>query len=282
MLFQPNSPSFDVATAIPMFALWIAISILAAYLIIKKRLSTKTSLILYATTVIIGGVVLGGVPNAVMPIQQILMNIAPGSPIAAIVPMIIILTLLLLSTLVVGRIFCGYACPIGAAQELISKINFKSSNKEQKKVKYKVDISRKTASIIRWSFFSIIVVLSIFWSLSLLQSINPFLGLNMFRVPNLMAILIPIITLIAVLIASIFVYRPWCRFLCPFGALSGLTSRYSRYKYHRTDACTECGLCENICPTQEANKDSRKGECYYCNRCVEECPVNAIEFNDKK
>jgi NAD-dependent dihydropyrimidine dehydrogenase PreA subunit len=50
----------------------------------------------------------------------------------------------------------------------------------------------------------------------------------------------------------------------------------------RTDDCTECGLCEKICPTQEAYKDSKKTECYFCGRCVDICPVNAIKFERKK
>jgi NAD-dependent dihydropyrimidine dehydrogenase PreA subunit len=53
----------------------------------------------------------------------------------------------------------------------------------------------------------------------------------------------------------------------------------SRIKYHRTDDCTECGLCEKICPTQEAGVGSKKNECYFCNRCIEICPSNAIKFS---
>lgn len=45
---------------------------------------------------------------------------------------------------------------------------------------------------------------------------------------------------------SSYIYRPWCRILCPFGALVSLTSRFSRYKLRRTESCTNCGSCENI------------------------------------
>jgi len=61
--------------------------------------------------------------------------------------------------------------------------------------------------------------------------------------------------------------------------MSALTSRLSRNKYERTEACTECGLCEKVCPTQEAFANSKKTECNYCNRCIEICPVDAIKFS---
>ncbi len=80
-------------------------------------------------------------------------------------------------------------------------------------------------------------------------------------------------------ITSVFIYRPWCRFLCPFGAVSCFCSNFALTVYVRTEDCTECKLCEKICPTQEAFSDSKKGECYYCNRCVEICPEDAIRLN---
>ena len=45
-----------------------------------------------------------------------------------------------------------------------------------------------------------------------------------------------------------------------------------------TDKCTDCGLCEKICPSHAAYRDNPKTECYYCNRCVEICPENAIKY----
>ncbi len=281
-MLQAKIEGFDPAIAIPMFIIWIIISLVAVILIYNKKFSSRISIILYLISLVLGGIILGGIPNAIMPIQQILLAFGLGLPIISVMPIIIILILLLLSTLIVGRLFCSTACPVGALQELASKLNFKSSLKEQKKTKYNLEISRRTTNIIRGIFFIAIVLLSLIWGVALLQFINPFLGLNTFRNPEILVLLIPIITLSATLIASFFIYRPWCRFLCPFGAIAGLTSSLSLYKYRRTEACTECGLCEKICPTQEANSEALKGECYLCNRCVEICPQNAIEFTRKK
>jgi len=273
-----NNLTMDMRIAIPMFILWIVISFIALILLFKDKGTKKTRIIIYIISFVLGGILLGGIPSAVMPIQQILRVIGVGSGLLLIIPMIIILTLLILTTLIFGRIFCGFACPVGALQELISKLKFKSNLKEQKYVKYKLDISTKTANIVRWCFFGLLILMSIIWSLTLLQFINPFLGFNYFKNPLSLVLLIPLIILIIVAMLSIFIYRPWCRFLCPFGALASLTSRFSRYKLRRTESCTECGLCEKICPTQEAFTNSSKSECYLCNRCVEICPENALKF----
>ncbi|TFG24610.1 MAG: 4Fe-4S binding protein [Promethearchaeota archaeon] len=281
MINQNNTTQLNMITALPMFIFWIVISALAIVLIYKQKITKKKSIIIYLISIIIGGIILGGIPNVVMPIQQILSALGGNAIITSLIPMIIVLIILLLTTLVFGRIFCGYACPVGAVQELISKIKFKSSIKGQKNIKFKIDISEKTARIIRWSFFAVVILIIVVWNIALLQLLNPFVGYSFFRDPLAMVLLIPLISLISVMVLSIFIYRPWCRLLCPFGALAGFTSRFSKLKYCRTEACTDCGLCEKICPTQESYKNSSKGECYYCNRCVDICPVDAIKLQKK-
>ena len=277
MIFQ-HEPDFAHASTLPMFLLWIVISIVVLFLINKDKLNKTYSLIIYTVVVVLGGVILGAVPNLALSIQTLLPAIGVGAPIIVILPMIIILIILLLTVFLFGRILCGYACPVGALQELISQIKFKSNIKKQKNVKYKIDISLKTATILRWIFFGVITILAIFWSFSVLQVINPFTGFNFFTNPLAPLFLIPGITLISVIIASVFIYRPWCRLFCPFGALASLVGRFTQYKYIRTEDCNDCGLCEKICPTHQAERDSKKRECYYCNRCVTVCPQNAIKL----
>ena len=277
MIFQ-HGPDFAHTSTLFMFSLWIVVSIVALLLIYKGKLNKTYSFIIYTIVVVLGGVILGAVPNLALSIQTLLPAIGVGAPFIVILPMIIILTILLLTVFLFGRILCGFACPVGSLQELISKIMFKSNIKKQNNVKYKIDISLKTATIIRWIFFGVITVLAIIWSFSLLQIINPFTGFNFFTNPLAPLFLIPGITLITVIIASVFMYRPWCRLFCLFGALGSLVGRFTQYKYIRTEDCNECGLCEKICPTHQAERDSKKRECYYCNRCVTVCSQDAIKL----
>jgi polyferredoxin len=189
-----------------------------------------------------------------------------------------VLFILLFSSLFAGQIFCGFICPLGALQELISRISFKSDLDEQKRARYHIEVSSQVSSKVRWIFLGILFLLATVWNIVILPVINPLSGFTFLKILTL-TLFIPFLSVIIVCIASIFLYRPWCRFLCPFGTGSSLISRFAGIKYQRTEACTECGLCEKICPTQEAAVDSKKGECYYCNRCIEICPFDAIKFD---
>ena len=162
-------------------------------------------------------------------------------------------------------------------QELLSKINFKSDVKGQKSNKYHFEVSSRHSRRIRWIFVGLLFFLASILGLSIFPSFNPFSGFSYLQTFEII-VLVPFIVLLVIGILSIFIYRPWCRFLCPFGAGSDILARRSAIKYIRTEECTDCGLCEKVCPTQEAAADSKKGECYYCNRCIEICPHNAIIF----
>ncbi|MDT8358646.1 MAG: 4Fe-4S binding protein, partial [Methanomicrobiaceae archaeon] len=76
-----------------------------------------------------------------------------------------------------------------------------------------------------------------------------------------------------IVLLSAAVYRPFCRLICPYGALLSLASTRPLFALRRTDACIECGKCERACPTDVAGRDAPRGECYLCGRCVEACPV---------
>ncbi len=280
MLFQIEPLPFEYNFAVPMFFYWVMILVITILLIDIEMLNRKVIIVISVITILYGGVLFGGFPHALMPIQQILIILSGRGLLSSLLPVIIVLSMLLATSLIVERIFCGFACPIGALQELISKINFKSDLKSQEKVKYRIEDSSKLPSRIRRIFLAILIILAIFGIL-LLEMINPLTGFFIFRSPFTLTLLIPLVSLIVVSIVSIFIYRPWCRYLCPFGAFSSLCSRISRNKYHRTEDCTDCGLCEKICPTQEASAGSKRNECYFCNRCIEICPNDAIKFSER-
>ena len=254
--------------------------IITLILLYKKKLTQIASIIILTIVFIVTGIIFGAQPNPVLPFQNFAVRIETGLPFVQILQAFNITAILILSTFFFGRIFCGYACALGAIQELMSKIQFKSNLKDQKNKKT-ISLNSKIAFYIRISFFIIFIVSGIIWGLAVVQYLNVFEGFKIFKNPGFPIAGIPAILLGIIIISSIFIYRPWCRLLCPFGALADLTSRVSMFKLRRTDACTDCELCEKICPTQEAERDSKKGECYLCNRCVEICPQNAIELKRK-
>ena len=76
--------------------------------------------------------------------------------------------------------------------------------------------------------------------------------------------------------------RFWCRYLCPLGGLLGLTGKISWLRRGTNDRCTACGRCDRVCPTGtiDPQKDftSDPSECIMCLECAPACKMNAQEF----
>ncbi|MHA1716571.1 MAG: 4Fe-4S binding protein [Promethearchaeota archaeon] len=262
---------------VPVLLIWIVIIGVVLILLKKKKLSTKVASLLLVISFIIGGVIFAATPNPVMPIQQVILALNGSVEFAQLIPMIVILAVLLISVFIFGRAICGYACPLGALQELLSKIKFKSKYKKSEQVKT-IKVSNRVARLIRLSFTIIFFIGGILWGLAFFKNVNVFLGFSIFKGFNISLILVPVIFLVIIGILSIFIYRPWCRFLCPFGMFANEIGNYSVLGLHRNDNCIDCGVCEKVCPTKVAGRGAKKGECYLCGRCVEACPKNAISY----
>jgi len=129
-------------------------------------------------------------------------------------------------------------------------------------------------NLVWWSFFIGFIILILLLGFEIMTPLNPLNGFLFIWFPLNYLYLIALILLFIVIVTSIFVYRPFCRYICPFGAIMSLLGRFSIIKIRRTDACLDCGLCEKICPTLEGFQKSKKGECYLCYRCVDFCSKN--------
>jgi len=157
-------------------------------------------------------------------------------------------------TLIVGRTFCGSICPVGSLQELAYAVPVRKITVRHKEVPEGV----------RFAIF----VVTIIAALSLID-LMAFTGLY-----ELFSLTLSASLLVAagIVLLSVFLYRPVCRILCPFGVLFSLCAEFSLYRLRRTEACISCKKCEKICPTMTAGKDDSKRECYLCGRCTDACP----------
>ena len=87
--------------------------------------------------------------------------------------------------------------------------------------------------------------------------------------------------LVLILVWSTFASRPFCRTVCPLGAIFGLFNRWSLVRLRwDPDLCVECGACRSICPTGvsffDGRDDCNTGACIRCLKCYSVCPVCAI------
>jgi len=173
------------------------------------------------------------------------------------------LAIVLLLTVIFGRFFCGYLCPVGSVQEIAYHAPVPKFNLREK----------KAFMLIRAGFFIVFLALAFLFSISLLA----WFGIRDFFYLILSA---GTAVFIVMLLISLIFYRPFCRLVCPYGVLLSLGAWKGLFRLHRTDACIECKKCEKACPTDEAKLNDGKAECYLCGRCTDVCPVaGALKYS---
>jgi NosR/NirI family nitrous oxide reductase transcriptional regulator len=139
----------------------------------------------------------------------------------------------LIFALAYGRVFCAGVCPLGAIQELTGFSPLKLN---------------KRVEIVLASIPFIYLALALLFASTKSQFIicryDPFVGIFRLNASYTM-----IIFGVLLLLAGIFVNRPYCRFLCPYGVLLNVFSRFAGRHLTITPAeCINCRLCENVCP----------------------------------
>jgi polyferredoxin len=170
----------------------------------------------------------------------------------------------LIVALFFGRAFCGGVCPLGAIQELV--------------VLKPVQVPRRldyALGLLKYVYLALAIVLAVQPAIArefVICRFDPFVGF--FRrdgFAHMMAIGG------AFLVVGIFVGRPYCRYLCPYGALLSWCSRLAKRGVTITpDKELDCGLCAEACPYGAIEKmRAVRKECLYCARCYAACPREA-------
>jgi NosR/NirI family nitrous oxide reductase transcriptional regulator len=173
-------------------------------------------------------------------------------------PLLLIISFTVITTLFWGRVFCSSLCPFGALQDFITRLM-------PKKLQLKIPQAIHDLAIyIKYAVLAFLVVMSLFFSeLSLFQYFEPF-GTIFYFSQSLALWLI----LLAFIIGAMFVPRFYCRYACPLGAALGVASILSPFKIKRVEQCQVCKVCEHSCPTgaiRGADIDFK--ECVRCDIC---------------
>ena len=87
-----------------------------------------------------------------------------------------------------------------------------------------------------------------------------------------------------IVILSMFVHRPFCKYICPLGAFYGIFQRFSFLKLKvEEDHCVNCGACVKHCKMNvDVLHNPNSAECIRCGECTKVCPTGALHFNVKK
>ena len=199
-----------------------------------------------------------------------------------------VLGTLMLFGVVLGRAVCGLLCPFGLVQDLLHKIPVK-------KVKVPTLIDRP-ARYTKYMILLVMVVLLPAFAPTETGIVSPYFckyicpaGTLGGGIPLLLSnpslrqaagLLFGWKTLVlaAILIASMVIHRPFCKYLCPLGAFYALFNRFSFYQMRLDGSkCVDCKQCERACPMDvEVTKNINSPECIRCGKCRSICPTGAI------
>ena len=202
-----------------------------------------------------------------------------------------VLGILMLFGLTLGRTICGWLCPIGLIQELFYKIPVPKLKKNRvthvlSYLKYVILVVFVIAVPLAYSaqnfpvpaFCKYICPAGTFeGAMGLLA--NP-VNAAKFSMLNILFTR-KFIVMVIIFAACIFIYRAFCRFLCPLGAIYGMFSRLSVLGVKvEASKCTHCQKCVAHCK-MDINRVGDH-ECIHCASCIAVCPTNAISFKAGK
>jgi len=188
-----------------------------------------------------------------------------------------------------GRFTCGWLCPFGLFQDLLNKIPFRIKITEVKGDRY--------LRLIKYALLLVFVILFPLFVLDIAGQGEqgfckwicpsgafmagwPLFAANagirgavgfLFAWKNLI--------LIGLILVSIIVYRPFCRYLCPLGTIYGWFNPVSLYRFHINESkCEKCGTCQDACKLNiPVFEKPNSPECIRCNDCIHACPSGSIQ-----
>ena len=202
--------------------------------------------------------------------------------------------ILLVIGAILGRFVCGWLCPFGLVQDLIYKIPFFK--------KWKKLPGDRWLKYLKYGILAAFVLLLPLVALDIVGQGQPwfckylcpsgtlFAGLPLLAAnPPLRGVAGWLFTwktglLVFLLLLSLAVYRPFCRYLCPLGAVYGLFHPIAFYRLEiDRDKCTRCGACQRACKLDIPVYDKPNSpECIRCGDCRKSCPHQAIRVRRRE
>lgn len=176
-------------------------------------------------------------------------------------------------TLLLGRVFCGWVCPLGAIGEFCGFVGRKLRLP-------RISLPDRTDRVLKFLKYGVLIAIlwgTVKFGTLVWRDYDPWVAWSHIGAgwggaaerPWAWAVFLG-----AVVGAGLFVERFWCRYLCPLGAALGILGKVSPLRVGNSGGCNDCGLCRKACPVQlHPEKGNVSGaECLSCGRCVSAAP----------
>lgn len=193
----------------------------------------------------------------------------------------VLMAVLIVITLLLGRVFCGWICPLGTLGEWTARAGGKLGIRKR-------ELPQRADAALRWlKYVVLVVIIAATWRAGTLvwRSYDPWVAWmhlsagwdEIVESPwSFFSLFVLVIGL------SLFIERFWCRYLCPLGAFLAPLQKVGLVKVRRSEGeCIHCHRCAPACPVRldpEAKDVEKSAECIACGRCVEACPKEKALF----
>ena len=195
---------------------------------------------------------------------------------------LVLMALVFALAILFGPVFCGWVCPLGSIQELFGKLGKKLFKK-----RYNHLIPRKLDQYLRYLRYLMlawVLYMTATTGTLIFSSIDPYYALFNFWTGEVAVG--GLIILVVTLLGSLLVERPWCKYVCPYGAILGLTNLFRVFSIRRSGPdCIDCKACTRDCPMNINVHELdivRDHQCIGCLECTSEalcCPIeNTVVF----
>ncbi len=260
------------------FGFWVAFLGTVFGFLRRGRVTPKVRRRLYLAAVVAFGVILGADPAPMGTVKDAI--VLYGSSGAIFPPRIIALAVFLLLAFLANKFICSWGCQVGTLQDLVFRLNRNRSDTGEGLPQFKLPFVLTNSA--RVAVFALFTAVALASGTDLIHPIDPF---RVYKPETLGLVGAGFVGVL--LVASLFVYRPWCLFFCPFGLIGWLVEKVSWFKI-RVDygTCTACGACEKACPSTVMGAILRRDrvipDCFACGTCVTTCPTGSIRLRAGK
>ena len=261
------------------FVLWFAFLITLFILFSKRKFTPRLRKWVLFFSVLIFGVIMGSDPSPMGTVKDAIHLY--GSSRAIFPPRMIALAVFLLMVFVANKYICAWGCQVGVLQDLIFRLN--QTDKGKAIVGKQIKPAFVFTNSVRVAVIGLLIVFAFAWGKDIIEPFDPFKIYKPAYLGLIGGIFVGIL-----LITSLFIYRPWCHFFCPFGLVGWLVEKVSRVKISVDyDTCIACKKCASACPSTVMGAILRRDkktipDCFACYTCREVCPTGSIRFSTRK